>query len=70
MHYFFTLLRHHAATCFRPVCSPSSAVLNEKEIVPSHPGPPTVALKLKQVPFATLYTPPPVDGLQTGPKRV
>jgi hypothetical protein len=24
MHYFFTLLRYHAPTCFGPICSPSS----------------------------------------------
>jgi hypothetical protein len=31
---------------------------------------PTVALKVKQVPFATLHTSPPEDGLQMGPKHV
>jgi hypothetical protein len=35
-----------------------------------HPGPPTVALKVKKVPFATLYTWPPDDGLQTCLKHV
>jgi hypothetical protein len=33
-------------------------------------GAPTVDLVLKQVPFATLYTRPPDDGLQMGPKHV
>jgi hypothetical protein len=33
-------------------------------------GLPTVALKVKQVPFATLYTRPPDDGLQMDLKHV
>jgi hypothetical protein len=31
---------------------------------------PTVAVTVKQVPFATLYTRPSDDGLQMGPKHV
>jgi hypothetical protein len=47
------------------------ADLDENELaVPSHPGPPKVNLEVKQVPFATLYTPPPDDGLQIDPKHV
>jgi hypothetical protein len=33
-------------------------------------GPPTVDLEAKQVPFTTLYTQPPDDGLQMAPKLV
>jgi hypothetical protein len=33
-------------------------------------GPPTIDLEVMQVPFATLYTSPPDDGLQMGPKHV
>jgi hypothetical protein len=33
-------------------------------------GPPTVELEVKQVPFGTLNTRPPDDGLQMGPKHV
>jgi hypothetical protein len=36
----------------------------------SETSPLTVAIKVKQVPFATLYTRPPDDGLQMGPKHV
>jgi hypothetical protein len=35
-----------------------------------HPGPPIVDLEENEVPFATLYTRPPEDGLQMGPKHV
>jgi hypothetical protein len=34
------------------------------------PDLPTVDLEVKEVPFATLYTRPPDDGLEMGPKRV
>jgi hypothetical protein len=61
MHYFFTLLHYHASTCFRPICSPSSVgqvynVVNgtcftfKATVAGPHLGPPTVALKVKQVP--------------------
>jgi hypothetical protein len=33
-------------------------------------GPPTVDLQVKEVPFVSLYTRPPDDGLQMGPKNV
>jgi hypothetical protein len=36
----------------------------------SYTGFPTVDLEVKQVPFATLYSLPPDDGLQMGPKHV
>jgi hypothetical protein len=39
-------------TCFP--CNSPSAALDKK--FPSYPGPPTVNLQVKQVPFATLYT--------------
>jgi hypothetical protein len=61
MHYFFTLLRYHTSTCFGPICTLSSGQ--------ARPGPPTVDLEVIQVPFATLYTQPPDDGLQMGPKH-
>jgi hypothetical protein len=40
------------------------------EAVPSYPNSATVDLEVKQVPFATLYTRSPDDGLQMGPKHL
>jgi hypothetical protein len=82
MHYFFTLLRYHASTCFGPIFSPSSGgrvynvangtCFTSKSTVggPAWPSPHTVDSEEIQLTFATLYTRPPDDGLQMGAKHV
>jgi hypothetical protein len=77
MYYFLTLISYHASTYFGHICSPSSGgrvnnVANGTcfTVKATVGGTPTVALTVKQVPFATLHTQPPDDGLQMCPKDV
>jgi hypothetical protein len=73
MHYFFTLLRHHACICFGPIFSPSSGGRAYNAASGSCFTPKSTVgypVDCRQPPFATLYTRPPDDGLQMGPKHV
>jgi hypothetical protein len=52
------------------VSDPFVAHHQEAECIMWRPGHLTFDLEVKQVPFATLYTLPPDDGPQMGPKHV